>query len=81
MLSVSLSEVLSLHWFTLYWGDKLYSSDERGSMLGLRDLPKHTFVREPVVWSDIHKGQLWIGSGVSMLGGETGCTPCVLEQY
>ena len=64
MIPISLAEVPSLHRFTWYWGHEFCSSDERGSIFRLRELLKHTSVREPVVWSGIPKGLVQIGSGV-----------------
>ena len=81
MIPISIAEVPSLHRFTRYWGHEFCSSDERESMLRLRELLKHTSVREPVVWSSTCKGQVQIGSGVPAPGGETGCTVWVMEQY
>ena len=59
MIPVSLEEVPSLHQFThLVWGHKFCSSDERWLMLRTKEILKHTWVREPVVWSGTHKGQV-----------------------
>ena len=56
MIPVSLAGVPSLHRFTWYWGHEFSKSDDQGLMLRLRELLKHTSVREPVVWSSIRKG-------------------------
>ena len=77
---LSLAKVPSLHWLSCYWCHEFCSSDERGSMLRLRELLKHTSVMKPVVWSSTHKGQVQIGSGVPAPGGETGCTLWIVEQ-
>ena len=79
MILVSLTEVPSLHWLTRYWGHEIHSSDERGSMLRLRELLKHTSVRKFVVWSSTRKGQVRIGSGAPAPGGKTHCTIWILE--
>ena len=81
MLPVSLAEVPSLHRFTRYWSHEFSSSDERGLILRLRELLKHTSVMEPVVWSGTCKGQVQIGSGVPVPGDEMGCTLWVVEQH
>ena len=74
MIPVSLAEVPSLHQLTRYWGHEFCSSDEQGSMLRPREFLKHTSVKEPVVWSGTHKGQVQIGYGVPAPGDETDCT-------
>ena len=81
MIPVNLVEVPFLHRFTRYWGHEFCSTDERGSMLRVRELLKHTSVMKPVVWSGTRKGQVRIGSGIPALECETGCTLCVVEQY
>ena len=62
MILVSLAEVPSLHQVTRYWGHEFCRSDERRSILRLRELLKHTSVWEPVVWSGTRKVQVVIGS-------------------
>ena len=80
MIPVSLAEVPLLHWFTQYRGHEFCSNDEQGSMLRPRELLKHTYVREPVVWSGTRKGQVRISSSVPAPGSETGCTLWIIEQ-
>ena len=41
VIPFSLLEVLSFHRLIWYWGHKFFSSDERGSMLRLKELLKH----------------------------------------
>ena len=81
MIPVSLAEVPLLHWLTQYWGHEFCSIDEREPMLKLRELLKHTSVREPVDWSGTHKGQVLFSSSVSAPKGETGCTLWMVEQH
>ena len=81
MISVSLVKVPSIHWLTPYWSHEFCSSDERGLMLRPRELLKHTSVREPVVWSSTHKGQVRIGSGVPGPRGGIGCILWTVEQH
>ena len=50
-------------------------------MLRQREILKHRSVREPVVLSGTHEGQVQIASVVPALGGETGCTLWVVEQH
>ena len=81
MIPISLVEVSLLHRLTWYWGHEFWSSDEQRSMLRPREVIKHTSVREPVVWSSNHKGQVQIGSGVPEPGGETDSILWVMEQH
>ena len=74
VILVNFAEVTLLHWFTRYWSHEFCSNDERRSMLRPRELFKHTSVREPVVWSSTHKGQVQMYSSIPEPGGETGCT-------
>ena len=46
MIPVALAEVPLLHWFTRCWGQVFSSSDERGFMLRIRELLKHTSIGE-----------------------------------